>query len=52
MVEAKLTVPVDSVVPFADVPKALAKSLAQANAGKIVVDLGAAFNSAARLSFT
>ena len=43
MVEAgKLTVPVDSVVPFADVPKALAKSLAQANAGKIVVDLGAA----------
>ena len=43
MVEAgKLTVAVDSVVPFADVPKALARSLAQANAGKIVVDLGAA----------
>lgn len=40
MVKAgKLTVPVDSVVPFADVPAALAKSSAQANAGKIVVDV-------------
>ena len=40
MVEAgKLTVPVDSVVPFAEVPAALAKSSAQANAGKIVVDV-------------
>ena len=43
MVKAgKLTVPVDSVVPFADVPAALAKSLAQANAGKIVVDVARA----------
>lgn len=43
MVKAgKLTVPVDSVVPFADVPAALAKSLAQANAGKIVIDVARA----------
>ena len=43
MVKAgKLTVPVDSVVPFADVPAALARSLAQANAGKIVVDVARA----------
>ena len=38
MVEAgEVTVPVDSVVPFADVPAALTKSRARANAGKIVI---------------
>ncbi len=35
--DGTLKVPVDSVVPFADVPAALTKSFSSANAGKIVI---------------
>ena len=40
--DGKLTVPIDSVVPFTDVPAALTKSLTQANAGKIVIQVASA----------
>ena len=35
--DGSLLVPIDSIVPFADVPDALTKSLTGANAGKIVI---------------
>lgn len=35
--EGTLKVPIDSIVPFTDVPAALTKSLKSANAGKLVI---------------
>lgn len=37
--EGKLKVPVDSIVPFTDVPAALTKSFKSANAGKLVIKI-------------
>ncbi|CAJ1368808.1 unnamed protein product [Effrenium voratum] len=37
--EGKLTVPVDCVVPFEDVPKVLTKSMGWASAGKLVIQV-------------